>query len=226
MVQEVADLGNAFEVMHSVLGDTVEKTRRSLIESDYFRSDRALATLLQKSLNPAQAWSGAAVDAAWQILGTPPSAALAGAVAIDATSGTAFVGIAGPAGELDVALRARAAHTFLADSLTRRPMAVVAQEAMELFGLTDLVVAQWREKSFAGWSADGGGFPTEPAAWAAGAKVALTCLDPATRERLALYFENFPDHAPARTLEDLPPFFESTDVGAIVVLRRSTSAAP
>jgi hypothetical protein len=225
MVQEVADLGNAFEVMHSVLGDTVDKTRRSLVESDYFRGDRTLATVLQKNLNPAQAWSGATVDAAWQILGTPPSAALAGAVLIDDTSGAAFVGIAGPAGELDVALRARAAHAFLADSLTRRPMAVVAQEAKELFGLTDLVVAHWREKSFTSWSADGEGFPTEPAAWAAGAKVALTCLDPAARERLALYLENFPDHAPARMLKDLPPFFESTDVGVIVVLCRSTSAA-
>jgi hypothetical protein len=53
----------------------------------------------------------------------------------------------------------------------------------------------------------------------------LTCLDPAARERLALYLENFPDHAPARMLKDLPPFFESTDVGVIVVLCRSTSAA-
>jgi hypothetical protein len=226
IVQEVADLGNTFEVMHSVLGDTVDKTRRTLVESDYFRGERALSTVLQQALSPAQAWTGGGVEAAWLIIGTLPPAALAGAVASADGSGAAFVGIAGPAGQLRPALRARAAQAYLADALPRRPLAVVAQEACELFGLTDLVVAHWQDSGFTGWSAGSGSFPAEATGWLAGANVSLTCLNQIGRERLALYLENFPTHAPAQALEDLPPFFDRGQTGVVLVLRRRPVTVP
>jgi len=224
VVREVADLGNAFGVMHSVLGKTGEKARRSLIESDFYRTDVGLAAVYRRELLPPKAWSGAGAEAAWLTVGSPPPAALAGAAALGATSGAAFAGIAGSGSEIEAAVRARAAAAFLADALLRKSLGLAAAEAEALFGLSDLVVVRWAGEVLECWRSGGGiGAPPDPAAWTAGAPVALACLGAVNRHRFDLYVANYSTHAAERLLSELPPLLSAAEPGVVLLLRRTVS---
>ncbi len=223
MVREVADLGNTFGVMHSVHEETVDRTRRSLAEGDYYRGERALTDAFQRELQPKSAWTGGAAAAAWLPVGEPPPAALAGALATGPADGTAFVGTAGGTGDLVAVLRARAAAAFLADALVRLPMSEAATEAAALFGLDRLIVVQWRGDRLARWSSNpDDGHELDATRWATGASVPLACLGPVNRERLDLYLANFPAHPVAALLEDLPPLLDAREPGVVLVLRRAS----
>lgn len=221
VIQEVADLGNTFGVMHSVLGKTGERARRALVESDFYRTDAGLAGVYRRELQPARAWSGAGAEAAWLTVGSPPPAALAGATILGPASGAAFSGIAGSGSEIEAAVRGRAAAAFLADALARKSLGLAAAETEALFGLSELVVVRWTAEKLDYWRSGGGvGAAPDPAAWAARAPIALSCLGPSNRHRLDLYLANFPGHGAEQLLAELPPLLAATEPGIVLVLRR------
>jgi hypothetical protein len=221
VIREVADLGNTFGVMHSVLGKTGERARRALVESDFYRTDAGLAAVYRRELLPPRAWAGGGAEAAWLTVGSPPPAALAGAAILGPASGAAFAGIAGSGSEIEAAVRARAAAAFLADALVRKSLGLAAAEAEALFGLSELVVVRWNGAALECWRSGGSiGAPPDPAAWDARAPVALACLGAVNRQRLDLYLANFPQHAAERLLPELPPLLSAAEPGVVLVLRR------
>jgi HAMP domain-containing protein len=223
VIREVADLGNTFGVMHSVLGEAMGKGRRVLLESDLYRSESSLAAAYRRELQPPAAWSGAGAQAAWLSTGAPPPAVLAGAITLGAASGAAFAGAAASVGELASAVHARAAAAYLADALARQPLAAAAAETQSLFGLGQLIAVRWTGDTLECWR--GGGDPSgpgpDPAAWVAGDPVALACLGAINRNRLELYLTTFPTHAADRLLVELPPLLDAAEPGVVLVLRRS-----
>ncbi len=219
-VSEVADLASTFGVMHSVNEETVDRTRRSLVDTDYYRGERALTETFHAAFSLRAAWSGATIDAAWLPVGVPPPAALAGAVATGPDSGVAFAGIAGPVGDLAAALRARAATRYLAEGFALRPAAAVAAEALALFTLNRLELVVWTPAGLTRWNAAHDA-PAAPVAWD-GKPVALTCLGPINAERLDLYLVTFPARPASAALDDLPALLDAQEPGVVLVLRRAT----
>jgi len=219
-VSEVADLASTFGVMHSVNEETVDRARRSLADTDYYRGERALTEAFHEAFSARASWSGATIDAAWQPVGVPPPAALAGAVATGQNSGVAFAGIAGPAGDLASALRARTASRYLAEGFALRPTAtaVVAAEALALFALNRLELVVWTPAGLTRWNAAHA--PAAPVAWD-GKPVALACLDPVNAERLDLYLVTFPNRPVSAALDDLPALLDAQEPGVALVLRRA-----
>ena len=222
VIREVADLGNTFGVMHSVLGKTGERARRALVESDFYRTDVGLAAVFRRELQPPKAWAGAGAEAAWLTVGAPPPSALAGTTILGPTSGAAFAGLSGSGSDLGASVRARVAASFLADALHRKPLGSAATEAEALFGLSNLVAVRWEGEKLEHWRSGGGvGAAPDAAAWAAGRPVAVACLGPVNWQRLELYLANFPGHAAERVLVELPPLLAANELGVILVLRRT-----
>lgn len=219
-VSEVSDLASTFGVMHSVNEETVDRTRRSLVDTDYYRGERALTEAFHAAFPLRAAWTGATINAAWLPVGVPPPAALAGVVATGRDSGVAFVGIAGPVGDLAAALRARAATRYLAEGLPRRPAAAVAAEALALFALNRLELVVWTAAGLTRWNAAHDA-PAAPVAWD-GKPVALTCLGPVNAERLDLYLVTFPARPVSAALDDLPALLDAQEPGVILVLGRAS----
>jgi hypothetical protein len=222
VIREVAELGNTFGVMHSVLGETVEKGRRTLVERDTYRSEGGLAAVYRRALQPPAAWSGAGAEAAWLSVGAPSPPAFAGALALGPSGGAAFAGVDGSAGELGPTVRARAASSFLADALVRQPLAAAAAETQSLFRLKQLTVVRWQDSQLEWWrgGSEASGAATDAAAWSAGAPVALACLGGVNQDRLGLYLANFSSHPAARLLDELPPLLDADEPGVVLVLRR------
>ncbi len=220
IIYEVADLGNTFSVMHSVHGATVERTYRSLAESDFYRAEQDLTQAFQAEFQPKSAWHAGHADVAWLGVGNPPPAYLAGAVTFGSAAGAAFAGVAGTATDLNAALRARAATAYLADTLRHRAAADVAAATMTMFGLTQLKVVTWQGTNLTRWSSATEAAPEADAgAWPAGRAVSLSCLGPVNTGRLALYLARVPDARLATLLDDLPPLLDVAESGVVLVLR-------
>lgn len=214
LVQEVADLDNTVGVMHGVLADTVAKTRSLLVESERYRSERGLARALQDELGEAPVLEGGGAEAAWFSVGTAAPASFAGLVARGPSQGAAFVGIAGSAEQVDPVLRARAASAYLRDALAREPLEAAAASACALFGLSRLAAAAWDRDGLRRWTSEGA---APPAPWP-GATVALDCLGPVNRERMAAYLANFPTRPAAAANGELPALMDPAETGAALVL--------
>jgi HAMP domain-containing protein len=50
MIQEMQDLSNTFNTMSSVMGETLQRAKRSLVENERFRTEQTLATTYQNTL--------------------------------------------------------------------------------------------------------------------------------------------------------------------------------
>ncbi len=219
-MQEVADLANTMNVMHSVLEDAVGKAHSVLIESERYLSERSLASALQGQLRRDAALAGGGMEGAWFSVGEPPPAAFVGLAATGPRRGAAFVGTAGSAEELGAVLRAQAVTAYLEDALRREPLEAAAAQACSLFGLERLSAAAWDENGFRLWSAGQEG-PSEARPWGE-AVLALSCLGFINGERAEDYAANFPARSPAETAAELPPLLDHAESGAMLVLRHAS----
>ncbi|HEY3754814.1 MAG TPA: hypothetical protein VGL42_01570 [Opitutaceae bacterium] len=224
-VREVAELGAALGVMHSVLGDTLDKARRTLIESDQFRTEAGLAELWRRTLQPADARRERGADAAWLSVGTPPPPAFAGTAKLATQSGAAFAGIAAEHGGMEASVRARAAGTYLADLLSRRSLDEAAAETFGLFGLSRLVVARWSGDACEIW-VDGSTLGPDQISWKSGSPLLLSGLGPRNLERVRLYLAAFGRHPIREMISELPPLLDASEPGIVLILRRSQDNQP
>jgi hypothetical protein len=221
-IQEVADVGSILGVMHSVLMETVDKTRRSLIDREYVRSDHALGRIFRERHRPPATWSGADVAAIFVAVGTPRI--VQGTVAINAQAGAAFIGLLPADDGLAAALQARAASDYLASALRGPDLAAAARATRELFQLRELVVLRWSAGRLEEWHhrTDDVPFTAESTLPEVNPTV-VSCLAPDDRARLAVYLRTYPSAPLERLSADLPALLAGHSSGIVLALRRASS---
>ena len=224
-IQEVADVGSILGVMHSVLMETIDKTRRSLVDREYVRSDHALGRILREKHRPSPAWTCAGVAGRFMAIG--PSRALQGTVTLGPDAGAAFIGLLPADDGLDTALQARAAADYLASALRGPSLADAATATRELFPLRELVVLRWSAGRLEEWHhrAEGPPFATTSTLPEVNPAV-VSCLAPDDRTRLAVYLRTYPDAPLERLADDLPALLAGHTPGIVLALRRSPTNSP
>lgn len=221
-IQEVADVGSILGVMHSVLMETVDKTRRSLIDREYVRSDHTLGRIFRERHRPPATWTCAGVTGAFIAVGPPRT--LQGTVALDAGTGAAFVGLLVDDDGLDAALQARAASDYLASALRGPSLAAAASATRALFQLRELVVLRWSAGRLEEWHhrIDDAPFTAQSVLPDANPAV-VSCLAADDRARLAVYLRTYPSAPLERLSTDLPALLAGHSVGIVLALRRASS---
>lgn len=218
-IQEVADVGSILGVMHSVLMETVDKTRRSLIDREYVRSDHALGRIFREQHRPPSTWTCAGVTGLFIAVGPPRT--LQGTVAFEAGSGAAFVGLLPADDGLDAALQACAASDYLASALRGPSVAAAASATRELFQLRELVVLRWSGDRLEEWHhrTDDPPFTAQSTLPNLNPAV-VSCLAIDDRARLAVYLRTYPSAPLERLSVDLPALLAGSTSGIVLALRR------
>jgi hypothetical protein len=221
-IQEVADVGSILGVMHSVLVETVDKTRRSMIDREYVRSDHALARVFrERTLAPAT-WSCGGATGIFVSIGAPLS--LQGTLSLGADAGAAFIGLLPFDTGLEDAVRSRAAAEYLTNALRDQPLAHAAAATCDLFPLSELIVVRWSGDHLEEWHHRGAESPLATTSTLSTVHpVVLSCIAPDDRARLAVYLRTYP-HAPLdRLAADLPAVLAGSRAGNVLALRRGSA---
>lgn len=220
-IQEVADVGGILGVMHGVLTETVDQTRRSLVEHEHICSNQDLGRLFRSEHSPAPTWTCAGATGFFAAVGPPGT--MQGTVALDAGAGAAFIGLLPCDDGLDAALQARAASEYLASALRGLSLAPAASATRELFQLRELVVLRWSAGRLEEWNhcADGPPRTTQISLPEVGPAV-VSCLSPADRASLAVYLRAYPQAPLERLSADLPAILAGTTSGIVLALRSAS----
>ncbi|HEY0966694.1 MAG TPA: hypothetical protein VGD88_04845 [Opitutaceae bacterium] len=221
-IQEVADVGSILGVMHSVLVETVDKTRRSLIDREYVRSDHALARVFRARTQTPATWSCGGATGIFVAVGAPLS--LHGTLSLGPDEGAAFVGLLPFDAGLEDAVRSRAAAEYLTNALHSRPLASAAAATCDLFPLSELVVVRWSGDRLEEWHHRGAEPPfTTISTLSAVHPVVLSCIADDDRARLAVYLRTYPHASLERLAADLPAVLAGSRAGNVLALRRSST---
>ncbi|GAB1488828.1 hypothetical protein MASR2M8_12750 [Opitutaceae bacterium] len=221
-IREVADVSSILGVMHSVLMETIEKTRRSLIDREYVRSDHALARVFRERTQTPPAWSGGGVTGLFISIGAPLS--LQGMVELGPASGAAFIGILPFNAGLEDAVRARAATEYLANALRHQPLATAAASTCDLFALSELVAVRWTGDRLEEWHHRETELPLiATSTLSSDHSVVLSCIAPDDRARLAVYLQTYPRAPLERLATDLPAVLAGSRASNVLALRRNAT---
>ena len=218
-IKEVADVGGIIGVMHSVLMETVDQTRRSLVDHEPMRSNQDLGRFFRIQYRPNATWSCAGATGFFAAVGPPGT--VQGTVAFDAGAGAAFIGLLPCEDGLDAALQARAASDYLVIALRRLALAPAASATRELFQLRELAVIRWSAGRMEEWThrADGPARTTEGILPEFNPAV-VSCLAADDRTRLAVYLRTNPGAPLERMALDLPALLVGTTSSIVLALRR------
>ncbi|MES2465261.1 MAG: HAMP domain-containing protein [Armatimonadota bacterium] len=158
-IQELSDLGGAFNIMVEILQNVVAKTRRSLLEGELFRTEAELASAFADRYRPpleqnlpgnvhlvASLCGERAVSASTFFALASPSCASADLSRDVSESGWAFVGCLVNRKNLDAAMTASAAERFIKEHLTSvDPIGLLGTEDGGSDGLLDSLFGYARQ---------------------------------------------------------------------------------
>ena len=226
-IQELSDLSNTFNTMSSVLKDLIERTRRTLIEGEQFRTPLDLArTYRQDTWSDLSRVYGGVYVASRSIGGGHPGDVY-GVVEREGTV-TVFVGRVTEGRELDSAIAAAAARRAIEEGTLRWPVPQVLNEVCRLLRIK-LETASWRPDSDADAmlaSYDGSGSPRKASLHLDHEQTALLHTFPGKAgDVLHRWKRVFERMSPEALVENLGRTLESGAMGTLVGVGRESVGA-
>lgn len=218
-IQEIADVNDVLAVMHSVLRETLERSKRALESSAPPPTDHLATHVFRNDERALETWTQHTFRGATVRVGNPLT--VAGHTLTGPDQGFAFVGVIPDDILLETALRARAAQEALTQALRRNSPDTAVAEIVRLFDLPKLAIISWRDGS---WRQSRQGTslaespPTE-GAWAPGQPVMLTCLGPVDLENLRVYQKACARLDFERLVSDLPIVLRGRPPGLLMIMQ-------
>lgn len=225
-IQELGDLGQTFGTVGTLLNEALEKTKRTLIENEQLRTPADLAAAFYgRFIPPLQQAFGPATVAA-RLLGADPGGAFFGCHAGDERI-CAFLGAVEAPDELQRAIQASAARTFLLDALGRLTVPAAFAAAGNYFTFTSWQCVAWlrRDGIPACWSMPAGGSGVVHTDIAPGTPLCLHTPGAAAEATIDACLANFKTLPAADLLANLGCLAGLGTWGALLVLQPSASSS-
>lgn len=228
VVHEINDLSNTFETLKSVLGEVLSRTRRTLVESEQFRTDEDLAETFRSVCQQPAFRAIAGLDVVGSVVGGfQPDSAFG--IWETPSGGCAFIATISEQGALEQSLVAAAAIAYLEQASGRGDLAPALESMADLFPLLRCDGAAWRdaELELVRWSFDRceGRWNRGSLQLHAGDTMILHTMGAPVDRRLRSYVELFQDSEPGTLLLELPSVLEGQRAGVVLLLKRPAAGA-
>ncbi len=217
-IKEVADVGDILKVMHSVLQETLAKTRRSILDRDFGRNDRALATVFTPERSQPDDWTLAGIRGVLVRVGSP--VVLHHTLTLPSGGNLAYLGLLPDAGPLQNPLRIQAAQEYLIAACRQSDWKAALQDTLATFGLRHLRVLHFDTETWTAWQQEGSKLQALDLPAATGAFLPLAELAPEDASALQVFLAAHPDSALDDVVRDLPGILPATAPGFIWMIQR------
>lgn len=229
IIDEVNDLVNTFDTIQSVLGEVLAKTRRTLIETEQFRTEEDLmGAYLVEFQGPART-TVSGLDAAGSLFGRRPTGSFFGVWDLPG-GGCAFVGTVGEQGLVERTVAGAAALAHLRQASRNGAVGPALASTAELFPGLACEGASWGDRGadVVRWSlgGEGGAGKCARVDLQSGATVVLHTMGAPADGRIDAYVGQFRRLSPDALLGEVVTIVDEGLGGALLLLQPSPTVSP